>query len=849
MQARVLVATTLAVFVVSACGASLRTKAGNTLHAMRARASERGSPKTAYNGEKFHSILDHPSTARFFEGKDESEIKHMIDSAVFAHFVGHGHPLHQKKAARTSEKELRGTSFVQLAAKHGVDFETLRVLHEKSGKGHHDMEIWWREQALHPSVHVDAGSPSVELSEEMHAGSNPLEMSFIQIFQAEKAKKMRRAVEGTINSDVTPIRSQNRVEQPTVHANAEPPHREGETTMDRPIKDTLAREAGGLKDIIVAHTDATTFLAEKTLTQGQRMVAKSKTMSKRKIRSKTSVTGENLGDLCVWSCDASNARCVNGKCIYNPAHSQGGGQHCYGDVDCESNLCIGNGGTVHGDGGNCMYNAGSIQDHNPCSKNTECASGRCIGNGGGLLSSLGHRNAGTCDYQDGSRTHGESCNKNANCDSGRCIGNGGGLLSSFGHMDAGYCDYMSRSRAPGESCNKNDNCESERCVGNGGGLLSSFGVRDAGFCDYMDGSRKPVETCNKNANCQWGNCIGNGGGLLSSFGARDAGHCGFRDASRGGTCSCENKRSANEIQQYEFWKNMPQMIRNVIPKPDGMVEFEHLQEEASDELITRAYCKDTLGCIYTHVYQSCNNNIECKSNQCNGNLGGACPIFGCGECAAEPGTILPWKPCATDEECMSNDCDFESPFHDRGWCTLDNSRKARSGCRCQKDHECLSGTCAGPLFDQNSHRCTAETGTTVAGDSCQRNSECVSGTCVGNVFGATSGACAGPLAIMASGTSGTPTNVRLNLAHGLGKTVNQGQSITVSPHGEHATCAAEGTYTAATAANIGSQFITITSSVHARMSAGDSCKVSAPTNYSTFKCLIFVACSLCGDCN
>ena len=126
--------------------ASLRSTAA--VHTLRAKARAKNTPMTAWNGEKFHSILDHPSTARFFEGKDEAEIHDMVESAVFAHFVGHGHALHKKKAARTEEHELAGASFVQLAAKHGVDFATLQALHKKSGKGHHDMEIWWREQPL-----------------------------------------------------------------------------------------------------------------------------------------------------------------------------------------------------------------------------------------------------------------------------------------------------------------------------------------------------------------------------------------------------------------------------------------------------------------------------------------------------------------------------------------------------------------------------------------------------------------------------------------------------------------------------------------------------------------------------
>ena len=170
-------------------------------------------------------------------------------------------------------------------------------------------------------------------------------------------------------------------------------------------------------------------------------------------------------------------------------------------------------------------------------------------------------------------------------------------------------------------------------------------------------------------------------------------------------------RTPVELEAYANW-HPPE------PKPEGMEEYESKSSQAAEPTITRAHCTDTLLCVFTHHYQSCNNNLECKSNQCNGIFGGACPFFGCGECAAEPGSILPWDTCATDEECMSNDCDFELPTNDRGFCTLDHSRRARSGCRCQKNEECLSGVCAGPLFDQDNHRCTAESGSTLAGNSC-----------------------------------------------------------------------------------------------------------------------------------
>ena len=169
-----------------AIGASLRTEA---LHALRARESRGKTPKTAFDGTKFHSILDHPSTARFFEGKDEAEIMDMVESVVFSHFVGHGDSLHRKTRARSTESELSGASFVQLAAAHGVDFATLRRLHQKSGKGHRDMEVWWREQALHPSVHVSGDEAAVGLSEELHASRSVLELSLLEVFRALSRKK------------------------------------------------------------------------------------------------------------------------------------------------------------------------------------------------------------------------------------------------------------------------------------------------------------------------------------------------------------------------------------------------------------------------------------------------------------------------------------------------------------------------------------------------------------------------------------------------------------------------------------------------------------------------------------
>ena len=98
--------------------------------------------------------------------------------------------------------------------------------------------------------------------------------------------------------------------------------------------------------------------------------------------------------------------------------------------------------------------------------------------------------------------------------------------------------------------------------------------------------------------------------------------------------------------------------------------------------------------------------------------------FGIGECTADAGSLLPWQVCATGIECLSNDCIFDGSdavqLHTRGHCTLDTARLARYNCRCQTDAECQSGTCAGDLFDQDNHRCTADAGTVLAGDACHR---------------------------------------------------------------------------------------------------------------------------------
>ena len=154
---------------------------------MQERYAAGKNTKTAWNGKQFTSILDHPSTTAFFQGKDEAEISDMVDSVVFAHMVGHS-PL-KAKTARSNE-ELRGASFVQLASSHGIDFKTLQALHKKSGKGHLDMEVWWREQALHASVHVEhGGEASMEHLE--RDTKNPFEATFMETFKAQRSKKNR----------------------------------------------------------------------------------------------------------------------------------------------------------------------------------------------------------------------------------------------------------------------------------------------------------------------------------------------------------------------------------------------------------------------------------------------------------------------------------------------------------------------------------------------------------------------------------------------------------------------------------------------------------------------------------
>jgi hypothetical protein len=322
-------------------GASLRQT--TTLQVLRARHAEGKTPKTAYNGEKFHSILDHPSTAHFFEGKDEAEITDMVESAVFAHFVGHGHSLHKKKKARVNEAELASSSFVQLAAAHGVDFKTLKALHKKSGKGHHDMEIWWREQALHASVHVDNG-PNVGPEDELRASVSPLELSFMEVFQAETADKKTRAAKtatASVTAKATMAMASNAVTAPQVTgeettATTTRVYAEARAKVVRVAQDTKAetKASRALDD-----ASDTAFLSEKTLQgEDQKLLKKMSTLSEAKIRAHLKVkVGNGLGDRCGWSCD-DGSPCTSHKCTYHAA-SRSGNQHCYCNVDCSSGTC------------------------------------------------------------------------------------------------------------------------------------------------------------------------------------------------------------------------------------------------------------------------------------------------------------------------------------------------------------------------------------------------------------------------------------------------------------------------------------------------------------------------------
>jgi hypothetical protein len=130
-------------FINGATGSRLRAQ---TKAATRTKA-------TTVDGVEFTSIFDHPETARHFVDKDPKEVGHMITSAIYAHVKSH-----QKWATRNNIREpnsLKHEAFVQLAAKHGLDFSTLKQLHARRvNPKDKDMEVWFHELAMHKDTHV-----------------------------------------------------------------------------------------------------------------------------------------------------------------------------------------------------------------------------------------------------------------------------------------------------------------------------------------------------------------------------------------------------------------------------------------------------------------------------------------------------------------------------------------------------------------------------------------------------------------------------------------------------------------------------------------------------------------------
>ena len=396
---------------------------------MQQSLSQKIKYKTAFNGEQFTSILDHPSTAHFFEGKEEKEIAHMAESALFAHMVGHS--AYNTKRARSSKNELSGAAFVQLAAKHGVDFKTLQALHQKSGKGHLDMEIWWREQALHSSVHVESGGEASfeHLERDM---TNPLETTLIEQWQRKQsATKRAQLATATMATKATAtkatattatattatattastMRSRRRTSTKTLHE-AQEFFKLSKISQKEKGKKALAVFSANLGKLQKAY-DAQQMVAVKALEQKQgaeRVSKETKTSSVAKTKThsmETSLLIDNTspiakttsflehrlnqhqkvdmkntyGDYCFRSCDTGDCRwCNNGlrRCFYG-LNTITGSEHCYGNDDCVTGVCIGNlGSACTGDGGACSYPDYSLSGGHACSKNTECISNTCM---------------------------------------------------------------------------------------------------------------------------------------------------------------------------------------------------------------------------------------------------------------------------------------------------------------------------------------------------------------------------------------------------------------------------------------------------------------------------------------
>ena len=71
-------------------------------------------------------------------------------------------------------------------------------------------------------------------------------------------------------------------------------------------------------------------------------------------------------------------------------------------IECDSGRCVGNNADMGAwNSGHCSWDEGSRRGGETCSKNAECESNICMGNGGGLLTVFGTENAGQCAHVDG----------------------------------------------------------------------------------------------------------------------------------------------------------------------------------------------------------------------------------------------------------------------------------------------------------------------------------------------------------------------------------------------------------------------------------------------------------------
>jgi hypothetical protein len=325
----------------------------------------------------------------------------------------------------------------------------------------------------------------------------------------------------------------------------------------------------------------------------------------------------NVGDTGIWN---------SGHCSWD-AGSRNGGETCSKNDDCESVLCMGNGGgllTVFGDenAGQCAHVAGSLGYQEACSKNSECSGGGldggCIGNLWGADAWTGEFGSGQCIHED--RTIGGTCDCSAGVPPPTICP--GSPPVCTGSLNAAECaDWGCEYTHERSICTRNSECHSQHCIGP---HVNDHGGWRLGRCAAADSSLPAFALCHRDEECESFDS-----GMISSSGCEkelgnDHGYCLQMAQTVGGLCRCkQNSECASSTCDGNF---------------GGVAD-------------SGGHCTAAPGSLAQG--ESCSKNEECLSGVCSGNWHGA----GTGNCAAGlAGVLAIGEECEHNQLCSTNCC-------------------------------------------------------------------------------------------------------------------------------------------------------------------------------------------------